>query len=107
MVELALQLDVDPVQPAVDVDARRSARMVWVSAVRLKFATDAEVWLMEPDPVAEALMTPVVSTTGVVRLPLSCVPERVPPTIGNCPVSTRIADTTPWTLTSTPFPWPL
>ena len=43
IVEKPVQLEVEPVQPAVDEDARRSAVIECVRAVRAKLATDAVV----------------------------------------------------------------
>jgi hypothetical protein len=107
IVELPLQLDVDPSQPAVEDDASRSAVIEWVRAVSAKLATDAVVWLVAPAPAAVALMMPADRTTGFERLAEARFPERFPPVNDRAPVSTNVATGSPSTLTSMPFPWPL
>jgi hypothetical protein len=103
IVELPLQLDV-PLQLAVAFEAITSAVIVSVNTVTLRFATEADDWLVLPDPVVETLIMPV--DTSPVTVAEAAEFERLPPSLGSGPVSTRVV-VTPRTLASSPAASPL
>jgi hypothetical protein len=103
IVGLPLQLDV-PLQPAVALEEITSAVIVSVNTVRFRLATEADDWLVMPEPVVEVLMTPVVSSPPMLAEARN--EPFAPPSLGKGPESPRVV-VTPRTVATTPIASPL
>jgi len=103
-VELPVQFAIPALHPTVALEAITSAVIVSVRIVTFGLVTIAVDWLVAPVPVVETLMMPVDTSPVMLAEPAEF--ERLPPSLGNGPVSTRVV-VRPRTVPCTPIASPL